>query len=296
VLVTVVWGATFVMVKEAVAAYPVFAFLALRFALAFLALLPLWFVVRRRQGKHDIQGGRNRNWARGALIGIFLFASFAFQTAGLQYTTASRAGFITGLSVVLVPLFSAVVLRRLPNPWALLGVALATVGMLLLSWGGGGWHIGKGELLVLACAFSIAAHITAVGAFAPGGDVLSLTTVQIATVCVLSGLASAAFEHPASLPSLAVWGTAAFTGVFATSMAFGLQTAAQRFTTPTHTALIFAAEPVFAAAFGFLLAGERLGRREVLGCGLILLGMLTAELVPIVLGKQRNPKHQLEER
>lgn len=270
------------MVKGAVAAFPVFAFLGLRFGLAFLALLPLWVAVRRGRPTGDWhQGSRGERWGRGALIGVFLFAGYAFQTAGLQYTTASKAGFITGLSVVLVPLFSAVLLRRPPKPWALAGVVLATVGMSLLSWEGD-WHVGLGEALVLGCAVSFAAHITAVGAFAPGGDVLHLTMTQIATVGVLSGGVAAFLERPEGLPTLPVWGAAAFTGVLATSLAFGLQTAAQRFTNPTHTALIFAAEPVFAAVFGFLLAGERLGPRETLGCGLILLGMLTAELAPLL--------------
>lgn len=287
-LVTAIWGATFVMVKEAVAAFPVFAFLALRFALALLALLPLWVWVRRRQHRGNPSDGRARQWTRGILIGGFLFGGYAFQTAGLQYTTASKAGFITGLSVVMVPLFSAVVLRRPPGRWAVLGVGLATVGMFLLSWGGD-WHVGLGELLVLGCAFCFAGHITAVGAFAPGGDVLSLTTTQVATVGVLSAAASAFSEGAWTAPPAHVWGAAVFTGVLATSFAFGVQTAAQRFTSPTHTALIFAAEPVFAAAFGFLLAGETLGPRESVGCALILLGMLTAEAAPLLLqGSKRD--------
>ncbi|MGC8839705.1 MAG: DMT family transporter, partial [Anaerolineae bacterium] len=150
-------------------------------------------------------------------------------------------------------------------------------------------HVGLGELLVLGCAFCFAAHITAVGAFAPGGDVLSLTVTQIATVGVLSAAASALFEGAQAAPPANVWGAAAFTGVLATSFAFGVQTAAQRFTSPTHTALIFAAEPVFAAAFGYLLAGETLGARESVGCALILLGMLTAEAAPLLLrGDQRG--------
>ena len=273
------------MVKEAVTTFPVFAFLAVRFALATLALLPFWLLARRARSEKTSQKNGVDAWMRGVLIGCFLFAGYAFQTAGLQYTTAGRTGFITGLSVVIVPLFSAVLLRRRPGRWAAAGVALATVGMLLLSWQGD-WHIGLGELLVLGCAFSYAAHITAVGAFAPAVDVLDLTIAQIATVGILSGLATAFFERPHGLPGSQVWWAAAFTGILATSVAYGLQTAAQRFTSPTHTALIFSAEPVFAAMFGFLLAGELLGAKEAVGCGLILLGMLTAELAPLVLDSQ----------
>lgn len=293
-LVTLIWGATFVMVKDAVSAFPVFSFMALRFALAAAALLPLtlW---RRRQlaaanpagpfaGKHLLKWARLRRLAAPALlIGAALCAGYAFQTAGLQLTTPAKTGFITGLSVVIVPLGAAVLLRRSPTLNAWLGVGLATVGLALLSLTAD-LRITPGDLLVLGCAFSFAAHILLTGHFAPRHDPLLLTLGQILTVALLSAAAALIFDAPAvGLPALAaqldgpVLGAAAFTGLLATAAAFGIQTVAQRFTSPTHTALIFAAEPVFAGLFSFLLIGEVLGPRQILGCGLILAGMVVAE-------------------
>lgn len=280
-MVTLIWGATFVMVKGAVAGFPVFAFLAVRFLLASLALLPL-VATRLRSASSEKRSRATREASRrhlraGGIVGLLLFAGYALQTIGLRYTTASKAGFITGLSVAIVPLLSALLLRRAPDRLAILGVALATLGLALLSLGED-LTVNRGDLLVLGCALAFASHIVAVGAFAPRMDALTLAFFQIATVALVSGLTSLAVERPwPAMPGHVLF-AAAFTGVLATSLAFAVQTAAQRFTSPTHTALIFAAEPVFAALFGYLLAGERLGSRGLMGCALILAGMIVAEL------------------
>ena len=268
-LVTAVWGGTFVMVKDAVSAYPVFGFLTVRFALATLALLPVAARRLRRLGW--------RGWGAGALIGLFLFAGYAAQTIGLRYTSASKTGLITGLSVVIVPLLSAAVIRRRPAAGALLGVGLATVGLVLLTLGPTqGLAIERGDLIVLGCAVGFAAHIVAVSVFAPRMDALALTFVQVLVVAVLS-LGASTLEGAWAAPTGPVWFAAAFTGVLATAVAFGSQNVVQRFTTPTHTALIFTAEPVFAAAFGVLLAGEALLARGVAGGILIVAGTVASE-------------------
>lgn len=268
-LVTLIWGSTFVMVKEAVAAYPVFPFLALRFALATVGLLLI--------GWRRLPSLGWRGWGAGALIGLFLFAGYAFQTLGLQHTTASKAGFITGLSVVIVPLLAALMLRKRPQPEAAVGVALAATGLALLSLNGS-VSLGRGDLLVLACAVSFALHIVAVSAFAPGCDPIALTIVQVVTVTLASAVATLLSGQPWPAPSGPTWFAATFTGILATALAFALQTAMQRFTTPTHTALIFAAEPVFAALFGVLLAGDALTLRGVVGGLLILIGTVVSEI------------------
>ncbi|MBC7234341.1 MAG: DMT family transporter [Chloroflexi bacterium] len=270
-LVTLIWGSTFTMVKNAVSDYPVLPFLALRFALATLALLPLGWRRLRSLGW--------RGWGAGALIGLFLFAGYALQTMGLQYTSASKAGFITGLSVVIVPILSTVVLRpaQRPNASSILGVLLATVGLALLSLTQE-LNITRGDLLVLFCAFSFALHIVSISAFAPRHDPIALTIVQVATVTLASGTSSLFTLEGWPLPRPSTWFAAAFTGVLATALAFGLQTAVQRFTTPTHTALIFAAEPVFAALFGVLLAGDVLTVRHLVGGALIVIGTIVSEI------------------
>ncbi|HID87633.1 MAG TPA: DMT family transporter [Anaerolineae bacterium] len=270
-LVALIWGSTFVLVKEAVSQARPFSFIALRFALATLTMILLFRRRLRALGRRELLAG--------ALIGVFLTAGYGFQTVGLQYTTASKAGFITGLSVVIVPFAAWLILGRRPAPNALVGVILATIGLALLSLQvGESLTIERGDLLVLACAFSFALHIVTVGAFAPRMDPLALATAQIGVVALASGALALTVEGGWSGFSGLVWFAALFTGLLATSLAFAVQTIAQVFTTPTHTALIFATEPVFAVLFGALLAGERLTGRALLGCGLILAGMLVAEL------------------
>ena len=276
-LVTLIWGSTFVMVKDAVASYPVFAFLALRFSFAALALLPLALI--RRKSVAPLRGVGRAAILRGAvaplLIGVALFAGYGFQTVGLQQTTPAKAGFITGLAVVMVPLASAFFLHQAPGRNAWIGVCLALAGLALLTLQAN-LRPSAGDLLVLACAVAFAAHILLTGRFAPRHDPLLLTLGQIVVVIILSGIAVARVQAPPLTRQVVL--AAAFTGVLATSAAFGIQTLAQRFTTPTHTALIFAAEPVFAALFSFLLIGEALGTRQLAGCGLILAGMIVAEV------------------
>jgi drug/metabolite transporter (DMT)-like permease len=141
---------------------------------------------------------------------------------------------------------------------------------------------------VLGCAVALALHILSTGAFAPRTDPLRLTAVQLLTVAVLSALVAAFWERPLTLPTPSVWLAAAFTGLLASTFAFGAQTVAQRFTSATHTALIFVSEPVFAALFSYALGRETLTARAWLGCGLILAGMLAAELGPSLWAKRRR--------
>lgn len=287
-VVAAAWGGTFVMVKDALASAGPLTFLALRFLIATLALAPAAVVHRARLTPGLLPAG--------LLIGLCLLAGYGFQNAGLQHTTPSRAAFVTGLTVVLVPLGAGLVLRRPPAAGVWLGVAAAVGGLALLSFGdqaalalGGaaGLEAARGgeraetlvgDALVLVCTVGFAAHVLAVGAFADRHDSLLLAAGQIAVVAALGSALALALE-PVQLEALrAVWPTAAFTGLACTVFAFVVQVRAQRFTTPTHTALIFATEPVFAALFSWLLVGEVLSGPAALGCGLILAGMVLAQL------------------
>jgi drug/metabolite transporter (DMT)-like permease len=281
-LVTLVWGGTFVMVKDAIATYPVFGFIALRFGIASALLVPvvLWRRMRAAPRPHvHSSGGSRVAKVAPLLLGVALFAGYGFQTAGLALTTPAKAGFITGLSVVLVPMGSALLLRQAPSRAAWWGVGMATVGLALLSLNAD-LGVGFGDLLVMCCAVAFAVHILITARFAPGHDPLDLLFGQVLTVTLLSALVSLLFEQRPALTGQVLF-AAAFTGLFATLMAFGIQMLAQRYTTATHTALIFAAEPVFAALFSFLLIGELLGPRQIVGCLLILGGMVVAEVLPL---------------
>jgi drug/metabolite transporter (DMT)-like permease len=281
-MVTLIWGATFVMVKDAVSAFPVFSFMALRFTLATLALAPL-VLWQARRNRAPYAGPRRTSRAQpisvlfpSLLIGLALFTGYAFQTFGLQLTTPAKAGFITGLSVAIVPIVAALALRQPPSRNAWIGVSLATLGLALLSLTAD-LTVQPGDLLVMCCAVAYAAHILLLGHFAPRYHATQLALGQIATVAVLSVAAALIFDPRATVNGQVLF-AAAFTGVLATAVAFFVQTVAQRFTTSTHTALIFAAEPVFAGLFSFLLIGEVLGARQLIGGALILAGMLIAEL------------------
>jgi len=281
-VVTLIWGATFVMVKEAVADFPVFAFLTLRFGFALLSLAPLLWIGPAFGVPGSWRLGRNELWA-GSLVGLALLTGYSLQTVGLRTTSAAKTGFITGLSVILVPLLGAILWQQRPPLAACVGIGSATGGLVLLTLGPN-LSVAWGDLIVLGCAFAFALHILAVGAFAPRVEPRLLTVIQVGTVALSSALVSRVVEWPWPSLSWQVLWAALFTGVLATSLAFGVQSVAQRFTSATHTALIFTMEPVFAALSAFLLAGERLGPRHWAGGGLILAGMLIAELGPWLSG------------
>ncbi len=285
-VVSAIWGATFVMVKDAISAFPVFAFLFLRFSVATLSLLPVRPLLERR---FAVLRGRQHGWERdswlmGGILGVVLVLGYGFQTTGLQHTTPAKAGFITGLYVVIVPILTSMFTRRVPDPPLWIGVSLATVGLMILSLNRT-LRPELGDLLVFFCAISFALHIVITGYLAPGHGPLALTLSQLATTAILSGIISRVWEWPwpAMNPSMIV--AAIFTGVFASTLAIAIQTIAQRFTSPTHTALIFSLEPVFAALFSFLLAREPITGRVVLGGTLILAGTLIAEIVPMMRGR-----------
>ena len=275
VAVTAVWGSTFVLVRDAVAQVPPFTFIAYRFLAAALLLA----AIRPRLAIGGLWGAGQPGGDRGpspALAGLALFAGYGFQTVGLQYTTASNAGFITGLAVVLTPLLGAVVLRQAPGRWPVTGACVAAIGLAFLSLQR--LEVRRGDALVLGCAFAFAAHILLVGRYAPRLSTYQLAVVQLATAGLLALVWAGVAGDLAVPSSTQVWVALAITSVVASAGAFLIQTRAQREVSPTRTAVIFTMEPVFAGLFRFLLAGERLSGRGWLGAGLILAGMLIAEL------------------
>jgi len=265
--VTAIWGVTFVQVKDALPLYPLFAFLAVRFAISTAALAPVaWGRLRvlPREG-----------YVAGVGVGALLAAAYGFQTAGLELTTVSSTGFITGLYVVFTP-FIALALFRTPVPRALwAGVGLAVVGLFLLSGAPGG--SAAGNALVLAAALAAALQIVALERFAPRYDVRALTFLQMATSCVgflTIAIARGEIEVPRGGT---VWAALLVTGLFAGALGFLVATWVQARTTAARAALVFTLEAPFAALAGVLLADEVLGRAGWLGCGVMMAGILLAE-------------------
>ncbi|MBA3946001.1 MAG: DMT family transporter [Herpetosiphonaceae bacterium] len=281
VLVTLIWGTTFTVVHTAVATFPPVALIFLRFALATLALGPLLWRRRRTQRL------RRHGLLVGIGLGSLLFFGFATQTLGLALTSPARAGFITGLNVVLVPMFAWLWGER-PGVQALLGVGLASVGLMVLTWGCGwaafgcsltgqqsGWH--WGDSLILLCAAAFALHIVAVGRWGMGLPLVALNGVQLATVAMLAGGVTLMLPTvPWSQPT--VWAAASFLGIIATALVFGLQLWAQRWVNAARTALIFALEPIFAALFAWWWIGDRPTTAVWVGGALMVAGILASEV------------------
>jgi drug/metabolite transporter (DMT)-like permease len=263
--VSAVWGSTFVLVKDAVAGGDALTFVALRFSLAGCALV---VVLHRRLGEAAA-------WRAGSAVGVVLFTGFALQTLGLRYTTATKAGFLTGMYIPLVPIVAWAATRRPPSGRELLAVGTAAVGMgLLMLPVGSAVSFNVGDALIVGCAVAFAAHIVALGQVAARYSVATLATAQVLTTAMLATGAALLWEWPVTRPSSAFLGAAVFTGIVATAVAFAIQTASQRRISATRTALIFATEPLFAAAFGVAFAGERLSAADGTGALLIVTSML----------------------
>ena len=267
VLVTAVWGVTFVQVKDAVALYPLFAFLAVRFWIATLTLAAPGLPRVRNLGRPGFVGG--------AFLGLLLAAGYTLQTAGLERTTVSSTGFITGMYVVLTPLIALVLVRSRIGLSVWGGVALSTIGLAMLS----GIHAGSltGDLLVLAAAAVYSLQIVLMERYAPRYDAVAFTFVEMLAAGVALGVVAAALGDLHLPHGWTVWGALLVTGVFASALAFLVQTWAQRRTSATRTALAFTMEPVWTAFFGYTLAGDRLGWLGWGGCAVIMAGIVLAE-------------------
>jgi drug/metabolite transporter (DMT)-like permease len=267
VLVTAVWGWTFLGVKEAVAKMPVMDFLAVRFSVATILLI----LIRPFKLFHI----KPRTLWRGAVLGFLLGMSYITQTYGLQFVSPSVSGFITGMGVVFTPVFLYLILRRNINRniWIAVGLSLAGLALLSLH----GWAFGKGELLTLACAVTVALHIVALGEWSPQHDTYELTVIQI-TVVALMCLGASAPGGIILPPDISVWVTVGITAVLATAAAFFVQTWAQSLLTPSFTAVVLTMEPVFAGIFSIVLGGERPTYRAVIGFICVLAAMLIAQV------------------
>lgn len=270
VLVAGIWGATFVIVKNALADIGPFLFVGIRFLLAFLVLLTF--------SHRDILKVRFSTLTTGSLLGFFLCIGYSFQTMGLRYTSSSNAGFITGVSVVLVPIIYALMNKEKPGLITNLTVITAALGLFFISVPPGSFTLSYGDFLVLIGAFGFAFHIIYVDLYSHKFSAIAITAVQIFFVglaCTIIGLIVEPI--PPYLSCNALWAIV-ITAVFATALAFLLQNYMQKFSTPTRFAVVLTAEPVFAALAGYFWAGEHLGRLGLIGAGMILVAMLISTL------------------
>lgn len=268
--VTAVWGATFVVIQDVIDEMAIFGFLTWRFGVAGLALLLIRPQALRRLSRRDVRNG--------VALGLMLSVAYAAQTFGLQTTSATVAGFITGMFVVFTPLIAAVVLKRPVDRTTWLAVALATVGLALISLRG--FSIGIGELLVLACAIGFAAQLVFLGEWTSVSKAYGLTVIQLLTVAISCGLLSIFEGGPRPPDSPSLWLATIFLALVATAAAYLTQSWAQAHITSTRAAIILTMEPVFAGIFGVLVAGDIVTWQMAVGGVLILTAMYLVELTP----------------
>jgi len=262
ILVSATWGFSFVVMKDAIERQSVNNFLFTRFSVAVIAMLLLRPQVIKHFNKELL--------LRGGLAGIFLGLGYIFQTLGLERTGAAITGFITGLYVVITPLLAAFILKEKITNFTWFCILIATVGLGLISIQG--FSVGIGEIFVLVGAFFFGAHIIALSKWSAGRDAYAMTIVQLAVCAFLSGIASipGGYSFP---PDTGVWSVVVFTAVFATAIAFIIQTWSQAHMSATRVAVILTMEVVFAALFAIFLGGESLTLQITVGGVLVIVAM-----------------------
>ena len=277
-----VWGLTFVMVQDAVELIPVTTFLAYRFLPA-AALVAFIF-------RSSLRGLGGDGLRAGVVMGLFLTAGYFFQTLGLERTSAANAGFITGLFVVLTPLFGAALLHQRAGAPAWLAAGLSTAGLYLLSGVGGSQArlVGDGLVFLCACAFSF--HILVTDRSIEKHHYGALLAVQLAVTGTISFLLAAGQGDLVMPRDSTVWSALVVTSLFASALGFFVQTYAQKHASPARIALILTTEPVFAGLFAYLLQGETLDLASWIGAGLIMVAIVTVEMVPRLRVKEALPE------
>ena len=286
-LITAGWGLTFPLIKDAIQSIQPFSFIAIRFAFAWGVLIAGSLVFRRVAPKSPAKGVSE--WAAGSLLGLFLFGTYSLQTLGMQTTSSSNAGFLTGLSVVIVPLILRMTGVKV-GVYSLVGILLSAVGVGFLSIRDG-FSLNQGDALVMGCAVMVALHIVFVGRFSRQFDPVRLTQVQIFVCLILSFGCALVFERSefqGSSISSQAWGAMIFCGVIATALAYLIQNFAQAWVSPVKTALILTLEPVFGALFSAWLLHDSLGANQVFGGALMVLAMIIAEVGPLLVPRKKT--------
>lgn len=286
--VTLGWGASFILTKNSLSELPTYNFLSIRFLFAFFITAVFYSKRIRNADSFTVKYG--------VLLGILLYGVYSFQTIGLNYTTTSKSAFITGFSVILVPVFTSFINKKLPSVITSVSVAFAFGGLALITLNQEVTRLNIGDFYTGVCAVLFALYIIAVGKYASKADSLPFAIIQIGTVGFLSLITSFLIENPTIPQSLPVWLNVAALSIVCTAGAYIVQNIAQKYTTATHTAVIFTAEPVFAAVFGYIFVGEILGARGIAGAVLIVASMLFIELdIPKLIyeKRQRNLKESV---
>lgn len=300
-LISLIWGTEFVLIDLAVAEVPTHTFNAIRFFLAALSLLPLLYFSGEKV--------RPEHWKKmlfmAPVLALMLFIGFYAQTEGLRFTSVSNAGFITALSVPLVPVLGFLVFRQQVRTMVWLGVSLATLGLYLLTMGGAAYEFNKGDILVLICAFGFAAHIVLTGRWVGDMPVITLSILQLLAVSIYSVIGAAIGDHPifyyAGTPPITGWElfskpvvilSIVVASTLGTAYAVWAQSACQKLLPSHKVALVFALEPIFAHITAWIVLNEHLGVMGVIGAICIVVAMVISELGDNTHKPEINPLDQ----
>lgn len=264
--VTLSWGAAFVLMKDAISEQPVFDFLATRFTVAFLVMVLI---------KPNVLLQMNSKLLlRGSILGVMLGLAYTTQTIGLDLSTAAITGFLTGLYVVFTPLMFFLLFKKRIDKKVWIGTLLALISLLLISFNG--FSFEPGQIWLLACAVLFAAHIIGLSFWSTAKEIYPLTVIQLAVAGLVNWLGAVADGYQAP-PNASVWAVVIFTAVFATAIAFWVQTWAQSIMDPSRVAIILTTEVIFAAVIAVAVGQETLELRTVLGGALMVIAMLVVE-------------------
>ncbi|MCX7876590.1 MAG: DMT family transporter [Melioribacteraceae bacterium] len=284
-LMTIIWGGTFVIVKESLNDISSMLFIASRFGIASTIL---FFILRFKKIPFN-----KTAFLPGLILGLFLFGGFFFQTIGLKITTATKSGFITGVLIVFIPFVQILVEKKFPSKGAWIGTLLVFLGIIFLSSGGASidnfiFELGKGfnlgDFFTLVCALLFAFQVVLIDVYTPKYEFWNLLLIQLSTVAVLSFFASIIFSgfniesFHISLTKYLIFGIL-YTSLLATLINIGLQTKFQKMVSPTIAGIIYSFEPIFAAIFAYFLLGEKITNFGLFGSVLIFSGLITAEVM-----------------
>lgn len=270
-IVALLWGGGFVAVKDGLNGFTPMYLMAFRFIIAFFFVFLAFFPYLKNTTKAELKGG--------AVIGLFLFLAFATQTIGLQYTTASKQGFLTATYVVMVPFLYWLIHRKRPSTKVFFASFLTLTGLGIIGLDTA-LSLNGGDLLTLVCAFFFASHILSIERFAGTVDVRKLSVIQMGVACVLFLFSAWIFEPAPDLASVSLghWGSVVYLGIFSTFICFSIQTIAQKFTTSSHASIIMSFESVFAAVLGVVLLSEPMTSSILIGSSFIFGSILLVEI------------------
>ena len=275
-LTSLIWGTAFVAQSVGMDFLEPFTFNGVRSFIGGVTLLPCIWLLEKMNGKPEVDGTRKDLIQGGIACGLLLFAASSLQQMGIQYTTAGKAGFITAFYIVFVPVLG-IFLKKAAGWKVWMSVFLALIGLYFLCIKEG-FSIGKGDIMIFACALVFAVHILVIDYFSPKADGVVISCVQFFTAGVIAGVLMLLFDHPSVSAIIAAAAPILYAGVMSCGVGYTLQVVAQNGVDPTVASLLLSLESVFSVLAGWVILGQKLSGRELFGCALVFAAVLLVQI------------------